>query len=215
MNAITSLLAFSLCFSLTRAHCPGQRVFSHTTDNESQTYRLDTTAMCEDHSLVNTEELNICDTGSLNGQLDLAQRHIREARDELHNRVSMRRSLCEVDPIDRTTPSGHSVASTLRNGMPLLLEIALNLTISSCHERSLSVTNLYPVMRDVVCQMQRQCSDLMQTGGVVELTLDHMDRTDLTLFTCRNLRRAHTLIHDFKHDLNSDIDNVPVYRNGD
>ncbi|OWF43853.1 uncharacterized protein LOC110459159 [Mizuhopecten yessoensis] len=216
MDTFTILLALVLCVTLSRAYCPAESVFNQTTADGIQTFNLNTRALCESQETQTTEGVNICDIDDLNRYLTLAGYHIREAIDEFDNRVMMRRSLCAIHPMDMYIPSGHSVASTLRNGLSMISEITLNLTISKCHGRSRLEANLVQPMQAILCEMKRSCSDLVQSGiDIVRLDISSMDRTDFRYFTCKNLRRAHTLLHDFKHDLNSDINNVPTYSNGD
>ncbi|XP_033755966.1 uncharacterized protein LOC117338761 [Pecten maximus] len=145
-----------------------------------------------------------------------AENVLRATASELDSVTSYQGELCERRPYDHTDfQSGTSMTDTLINGIELMSEVALNMTIINCHRRHTIFSgetqfNVHQPIRAVICEMKK----LMRFARPIEpskfrasISLEEMDRSDTILFTCRNLRRAISAINHLKHDIVTDFEN--------
>ncbi|OWF43852.1 hypothetical protein KP79_PYT17612 [Mizuhopecten yessoensis] len=195
--------------------CPNGLGFTHQRLHRLgfDVFTSDTSLSCSQTTGISS--VPVCYVESLNELMSQAENILRETANELAQRALFQTELCEIDPYDHSDfQNGISMADTLVNGIELLSEVALNMTIVNCHQHARfsreTQFNVHEPIRAVICEMKK----LMRFARPVDpskfrasISLREMDRTDITIFTCRNLRRAISAIAHLKHNINTDFEN--------
>ncbi|XP_069138912.1 uncharacterized protein [Argopecten irradians] len=135
---------------------------------------------------------------------------------ELDSEISWAGEICERSPYDHTDfQSGNSMTDTLHNGVELISEIALNMTIINCHRHrrfsSEGRFNVHQPMRTIICEMRklmRFTIPIERSKFRASISLEFMDTTDTAIFTCQNLRRAMSAVNHLKNDIIRDFENT-------
>ncbi|XP_060086055.1 uncharacterized protein LOC132565431 [Ylistrum balloti] len=210
------LILLLVLIRTTVSSCPSGPVFTHQHLHvaDLDVFTTDTSLSCTQSTGISS--VPVCYVDSLNELMTQAEYVLQEAVNELSDTILMQRDVCEMSPYDHNGfQSGISMSDTLINGIELMSEIALNMTIINCHQHSRLLNerrfNVHQPIRSVICEMKK----LMRFARPIEpskfrasISFMEMDRSDTTIFTCRNLRRAIAAITHLRNDINIDFENL-------